>query len=238
MTQQTDQNESSAPFAAARPTRRTLIATAASILVAMPVLAADSSATAFVTGIYETYKGSGAKGLPLDTNRAVRRYFEPSLAALIIRDRKNAHGEVGKLDGDPFIDAQDWNIDKFDIQVTDTAPGKAKATVKFVNLGTPATIVLDLVKIKNEWRVGDITWQHDGKPQTLRALFTHRAKLLGATRPLHSMFGADFGVQRSNVAERIGAGEGNRTLVISLEGFCSTIELHPRAARQRIAPAK
>lgn len=27
-------------------------------------------------------------------------------------------------------------------------------------------------------------------------------------------------------AER-GAGEGNRTLVVSLEGFCSTIELHP-----------
>src|SRR4051794_36159528 len=26
---------------------------------------------------------------------------------------------------------------------------------------------------------------------------------------------------------RHGAGEGNRTLVVSLEGFCSTIELHP-----------
>jgi hypothetical protein len=25
-----------------------------------------------------------------------------------------------------------------------------------------------------------------------------------------------------------GAGEGNRTLIISLEGCCSTIELHPR----------
>ena len=25
-----------------------------------------------------------------------------------------------------------------------------------------------------------------------------------------------------------GAGEGNRTLVVSLEGFCSAIELHPR----------
>ncbi|SCW10767.1 hypothetical protein ESCNG_410005 [Neisseria gonorrhoeae] len=24
-----------------------------------------------------------------------------------------------------------------------------------------------------------------------------------------------------------GAGEGNRTLTVSLEGFCSTIELHP-----------
>src|SRR5690625_430149 len=25
-----------------------------------------------------------------------------------------------------------------------------------------------------------------------------------------------------------GAGEGNRTLILSLEGFCSTIELHPQ----------
>jgi hypothetical protein len=31
----------------------------------------------------------------------------------------------------------------------------------------------------------------------------------------------------TQVFEKIGAGEGNRTLVISLEGCCSTIELHP-----------
>src|SRR5438105_14488681 len=30
------------------------------------------------------------------------------------------------------------------------------------------------------------------------------------------------------VFAEIGAGEGNRTLVFSLEGCCSTIELHPR----------
>jgi Protein of unknown function (DUF3828) len=173
MTQEIDQNESLPRVAAARPTRRTLMAAAGLVFIAMPVLAADGSATAFVIGIYETYKGSGAKGLPLDTDRTVRRYFEPSLAALIIRDRKNAHGEVGKLDGDPFIDAQDWNIDKFDIEITDTGPGEAKATVKFVNLDRPATIALDLVKIKSDWRIGDITWLRDGKPETLRTLFTH-----------------------------------------------------------------
>jgi hypothetical protein len=173
MTREIDKNESPARSAAGGPTRRTLIAAAASMLIAMPSFAAENTATAFVTGIYETYKGSGAKGLPLDTDRAVRRYFEPSLAALIIRDRKNAHGEVGKLDGDPFIDAQDWNIDKFDVEVTDTAPGKARATLKFVNLDQPATIVLDLVKLKNDWRVGDITWMRDGKPQTLRGLLAH-----------------------------------------------------------------
>src|SRR5881296_1880051 len=31
----------------------------------------------------------------------------------------------------------------------------------------------------------------------------------------------------------LGAGEGNRTLVISLEGCCSTIELHPHRGRER-----
>jgi hypothetical protein len=36
----------------------------------------------------------------------------------------------------------------------------------------------------------------------------------------------------------IGAGEGNRTLVISLEGFCSTIELHPRRLRKIAYPAR
>jgi hypothetical protein len=34
----------------------------------------------------------------------------------------------------------------------------------------------------------------------------------------------------------IGAGEGNRTLVFSLEGCCSTIELHPRRDRSPITP--
>src|SRR5262245_30160032 len=34
----------------------------------------------------------------------------------------------------------------------------------------------------------------------------------------------------------IGAGEGNRTLVISLEGCCSTIELHPRTRSPTCEP--
>ena len=34
-------------------------------------------------------------------------------------------------------------------------------------------------------------------------------------------------------ARRTGAGEGNRTLVLSLEGFCSTIELHPLDTQNR-----
>jgi hypothetical protein len=74
--------------------------------------AAEPSAKSFVEAIYATYKGKNGNGISLDNDAAVRRYFEPTLAALIVADRKNAakRGEVGKLDSDPFIDAQDWEI--------------------------------------------------------------------------------------------------------------------------------
>ena len=105
--------------------------------------------------IYDAYKGKDAKGHLLDDERAIRRYFEPSLAALMVKDQKIAakRGEVGLLDFDPFIDAQDWEISAFDIAVYYTAPGKTTATVKFTNFDKAATVRLDLVKIKNDWRI-------------------------------------------------------------------------------------
>jgi hypothetical protein len=156
-------------------TRRNLTLGVACAVIAAPVLAADASALAFVTGIYNAYQGKNSEGHPLDGKHAIRRYFEPSLAALMVKDQKIAarRGEVGLLDGDPFIDAQDWDISNLDIAVTDAAPGKANATVKFTNLGKPNTVVLDLVKIKNDWRIRDITWMRDGKPATLRGIYAH-----------------------------------------------------------------
>ncbi|MEY2546788.1 MAG: hypothetical protein QOG48_1905, partial [Verrucomicrobiota bacterium] len=48
-----------------------------------------------------------------------------------------------------------------------------------------------------------------------------------------------MGQLNSPMADGTTAGEGNRTLVSSLEGYSSTIELHPRARRKltRLAPA-
>ena len=50
-----------------------------------------------------------------------------------------------------------------------------------------------------------------------------------ATARRHRLVGAINPRRDLGVVEIIGAGEGNRTLVFSLEGCCSTIELHPRA---------
>ena len=152
-------------------TRRTILVATwiGTILVAPSARAADPSAQSFVQAIYDQYKGKDAKGVELTGNAAVRRYFAPALAALIIKDRRQARGEVGKLDADPFIDAQDWEIEGVEVAVRDTTAGKARATVSFKNLGQPQTVILDLVKLKQGWRIADITWD---RKATLRGLLT------------------------------------------------------------------
>ena len=116
-------------------TRRTLLIGVflgtACAAIASRALGADLTALPFVTNIYNGYKGNDSPGHALDTEGAIRRYFEPSLAALMVKDRKLAakRGEVGVLDFDPFVDAQEWDIADFDIAVAETAPGKATATV-------------------------------------------------------------------------------------------------------------
>src|SRR5262245_51431002 len=146
------------------------------VVVAAPAVAADASATAFVTRIYDAYKGENSKGILIDTEAAIRRYFEPSLAALISKDHKDAarRHEVPALDGDPFIDAQDWEISAVDIAGRDASPDKPVATVSFKNIDHVTTVVLDLIKIKSDWRIANITWQREGgKKETLRGLYRH-----------------------------------------------------------------
>ncbi len=155
------------------PTRRELVLGAALVALAAPALAADASARDFISAIYGAYKGKDAKGRPLDDDAAIRRYFEPKLAAAMIKDRRAAarRKEVGTLDFDPFVDAQDWEIAAFDIAISDAGAGKASATVKFTNAGSNSTVVLDLVKIKGAWKISNITWTPHDKPNTLRGLY-------------------------------------------------------------------
>jgi hypothetical protein len=95
--------------------------------------------------------------------------------ALIVRDQKAAakRKEVPTLNGDPFIDAQEWEVTGLDITVTDAPPDKAVATVTYKNFDVPVKVVLNLVKIKNDWRIADIISTQQGRTQSLRGLFKH-----------------------------------------------------------------
>jgi len=131
----------------------------AAFVVSAAALAQTAEATAqsFIEAIYKPYLAKDYSGVRLDTPGRVRRYFEPKLADAMIRDAAAAKkkNEVGTLDGDPFIDAQDWRITNLAMDVK-SANGKATATVTFNNIGEPKQISLNLVKTAGGWRILDI----------------------------------------------------------------------------------
>jgi hypothetical protein len=139
---------------------------------------ADPAAQAFLEKIYAAYKSKKSKGIPLGSDAEIRAYFEPGLAGLMIKDIREAAKthDVGTLDSDPFIGGQDFEIGGLTITVTDTAADKATATAKFTNFKMPTTVLYDLVKLKQGWRIANITWQaEDGNPpDTLRGLYVKK----------------------------------------------------------------
>lgn len=152
--------------------RRLFVAGLSALPFAGRATAAEPFAHAFVAGIYAAYNGKDSKGIALDTPGKVARYFTPSLAKLINDDSAAAakRHDVGALEGDPFIDAQDWEIGNVTIDVKEDVKGigaKAVATVKFKNFTDDKTVVLDLVKLAEGWRIDEIRMPSG----SLRALF-------------------------------------------------------------------
>ena len=123
---------------------------------------------AFLRGIYTPYPNQDFKGQPF---WQVDRFFAPDLARAIEADMREAkrRGEVPKLDGDPFIDAQDWDIGNFGYAVSG-GTGSAAAVVTFTNSGKPRQLALFLIQTPQGWRIDDIT----SRGSSLRALYKLR----------------------------------------------------------------
>ena len=153
--------------------RRLVLAIATVFTLAVPVLAADDAAPdKFLATIYHQYEGKNAKGVDIYGKGALARYFEPSLVALIAADEAAAakRGDVPELDGDPFIDAQDWEITALKIATKMDGADKATATVSFENFKEPHSVTVKLVKLPVGWRIADIVWAED----SLRGLYTDK----------------------------------------------------------------
>ena len=136
--------------------RRTLAALLGALPFALPRTAAaqQESASSFVNGIYQPYRQKGFKG---QLYTEAERWFEPELAAAMQRDFAAAkqRNEVPLLNGDPFIDAQEWEITSLSVAVT-TEGERAAAAVALVNLGKPHAVALTLVRTPAGWRIVDI----------------------------------------------------------------------------------
>lgn len=142
--------------------------------VAAPMTArpAEVSAKAFLTDIYKAYVGTPerkATGIALDTPLAVRRYFSPGLASLILDEGRDAarRGQPIIAGSDPFIGREEWQIADLAVDVKEGGPTKAVGTVRFTNFGQPDKIVVELLKVGEDWRIAEIQWG----PLTLRGVY-------------------------------------------------------------------
>ena len=120
---------------------------------------------AFLHSIYDPYLKGDFKGQPY---WQVSRFFVPELARAIEADMREAkrRGEVPKLDGDPFLDAQDWEVK--DLAITVKPDGqKATGQVSFDNLGKRTEVTLELAQTQAGWRIADIK----APSGSLRALY-------------------------------------------------------------------
>ena len=136
-----------------------LLLLCAGLIAATAATAQGSSPQAFLESVYKVYRNShNAKGIDYSKPDVVRRYFAPPLAKAIVKDQAEARkrDEVPLLNGDPFIDAQDWQIRDLKIAVASADRKHATGTVTFTNASEPRTVNLDLVKTTSGWRIAEI----------------------------------------------------------------------------------
>lgn len=140
------------------------------LLCALPLAAlaqqpTQQTAQAFLESLYAPYRAKGFNGQPYTQ---AERFFEPTLAAAMQRDYQLAqsNGVPPTLNGDPFVDAQEWEIANLSIRVAASGE-QATGMVSFVNFKQKKTLPVELVQTKAGWRIADIV----GAGGSLRALY-------------------------------------------------------------------
>src|SRR5436305_15208257 len=100
-------------------------------LTAATTFAGELSPKDVVAQLYQTHR---SKHDPLDETQLLGRYFDAELLKLYLKDKREAKGEVGRLDGDPLYNAQEIEIRDFSISAPERTGGQTPGTARFKNL--------------------------------------------------------------------------------------------------------
>jgi hypothetical protein len=130
--------------------------------------ATRQTAQAFLESLYVPYRAKGFNGQPYTQ---AERFFEPILAAAMQRDYQLAqkNGVPPTLNGDPFVDAQEWEVTNLSISIAASGE-QATGMVSFVNFNQKKTLTVELVQTQAGWRIADIA----DASGSLRALYKLR----------------------------------------------------------------
>lgn len=142
-----------------------LLALAAS---ALPAFAYDTP-KALLEALYTPYKAGDSFDW---SNWDESKFRSRELNDLFAKDQKEADGDIGRLDFDPYIDGQDY-------QVTDLRFGEpaiegdtARLEVTFKNFDAPEDLMFTLVKEADGWKVDDVVSSNKDFPYSLKAIMS------------------------------------------------------------------
>jgi len=102
--------------------------------------------------------------------------FSTGLHALVDADAtRTPAGEIGTIDFDPFINAQDYDGVAMRIDHMQTEGNQAVVDVSVENLGARQTLVFTLVRESDGWRIDDIESTTPGGEWRLSVLLAENA---------------------------------------------------------------
>lgn len=146
---------------------RTLFTLLAFLATALPAAAFDTP-KALLDALYAPYFKADMDFSGQDALRSI------GLKALFDADAKDANGEVGRIDFDPYIQGQDWDTKSVTIGKPEVLGGTARVVADFTNFDRKNHLTYSLVLERDGWKVDDVYWLADGDfPATsLRELLT------------------------------------------------------------------
>ena len=112
--------------------------------------------------VAQLYKAYGTEQSSEGETRLFTRYFDHELLKLYLKDKREAKGEVGRLDGVPLYNAQEIQITDFSISEPKISPSRtgneALVTVRFKNIGKPTRVEYVLHRNDGSWKISDIRY--------------------------------------------------------------------------------
>ena len=98
------------------------------------------------------------------------KFRSKELNELFDKDAKESGGDVGRLDFDPYIDGQDYQITDLKFGNAQVTGDTAKVEVTFKNFDLAEDLTFTLVKEADGWKVDDVSSANKDFPYSLKAI--------------------------------------------------------------------
>jgi hypothetical protein len=118
-----------------------------------------SSPEDFIRSLYHFHQPGKETPDWFGDKQTLSKYFDKELTALFLKDDECAKREQGvcNLDFDPIYDAQDFEKETTNLQITAVVGQPDLFNVTFTNIGT-RTLVYRLTNTPSGWRISDIKY--------------------------------------------------------------------------------